>query len=152
MLKGTPRRKQLSSPQTLHYSYFSERIHLSFSQPTLYLLFAVRSVHTGSNIHSDPSICLVCGVVACFACYSCRRFEALPESTVNSESGTTSTVPRQEAVVYEIQAHMRSCHAGYGMAMLFTGGVLLFTDQARRTIELTSPYRDEFGEPDIGLR
>ena len=71
---------------------------------------------------------------------------------MNSESGAVSTVARREAVVYDIQAHMRRCHAGYGVAMLFTGGVLLFTDQARRTTELTSPYRDEFGEPDIGLR
>uniref|UniRef100_A0A0R3X6X4 E3 ubiquitin-protein ligase n=1 Tax=Hydatigena taeniaeformis TaxID=6205 RepID=A0A0R3X6X4_HYDTA len=112
----------------------------------------LKSVHTGSNIHSDPSLCLVCGAVACFACYSCRRFETIPEMTVSSENGTVNTVGRREAVVYDIQAHVRRCHSGYAMVMLFTGGVLLFSDQGRRTTELTSPYRDEFGEPDVGLR
>ncbi|CDS37527.1 e3 ubiquitin protein ligase ubr2 [Echinococcus multilocularis] len=112
----------------------------------------LKSVHTGSNIHSDPSLCLVCGAVACFACYSCRRFETIPEMTVSSDNGTVSTVGRREAVVYDIQAHVRCSHSGYAMVMLFTGGVLLFSDQGRRTTELTSPYRDEFGEPDVGLR
>lgn len=72
--------------------------------------------------------------------------------TVSSENGTVSTVGRREAVVYDIQAHVRRIHSGYAMVMLFTGGVLLFSDQGRRTTELTSPYRDEFGEPDVGLR
>ncbi|VDK43147.1 unnamed protein product [Taenia asiatica] len=112
----------------------------------------LKSVHTGSNIHSDPSLCLVCGAVACFACYSCRRFETIPEMTVSSENGIVSTVARREAVVYDIQAHVRRSHSGYAVVMLFTGGVLLFSDQGRRTTELTSPYRDEFGEPDVGLR
>ncbi|VDD74451.1 unnamed protein product [Mesocestoides corti] len=110
----------------------------------------LKTVHTGSNIHSDPSLCLVCGAVACFACYSCRRFEQVAEITY--VHGGASSSSRREAVVYDMQAHARRFHSGYAIVMLFSGRVLLFSEQARRTTELPTPYRDEFGETDVGLR
>nr|CDS30434.2 e3 ubiquitin protein ligase ubr2 [Hymenolepis microstoma] len=113
------------------YIKFPRLIRLPKDYATLIsLVTEIKGVHRGSNIHSDPSLCLVCGAVACYACYSCRR----------------------EKVVFDIQAHIRRFHAGYGLAMLFSGGVLLFSDQARRVADLGSPYTDEFGETDIGLR
>lgn len=71
-------------------------------------------------------------------------------TNAGAHSASTS-LNRREAVVFDIQAHVRRFHAGYGMVMLFSGGVYLFSDQARRIIDLGSPYTDEFGEADIGL-
>ncbi|VDL59737.1 unnamed protein product [Hymenolepis diminuta] len=116
----------------------------------------IKGVHRGSNIHSDPTLCLVCGAVACYACYSCRRFESMPivgaNPTASANSSPSTSLSRRETVVFDIQAHIRRFHSGYGLVMLFSGGVLLFSDQARRITDLGSPYTDEFGEPDIGLR
>ncbi|VDO05848.1 unnamed protein product [Rodentolepis nana] len=120
------------------------------------LVTEIKGVHRGSNIHSDPSLCLVCGAVACFACYSCRRSESIPVVNTNlsgnANTSQSASSRRRETVVFDIQAHIRRFHAGYGLVMLFSGGVLLFSDQARRIAELGSPYTDEFGESDIGLK
>uniref|UniRef100_A0A0X3P8H3 E3 ubiquitin-protein ligase n=1 Tax=Schistocephalus solidus TaxID=70667 RepID=A0A0X3P8H3_SCHSO len=114
----------------------------------------LKSVHTGSNIHSDPSLCLACGAVACFACYSCRTFEHCDQPLRDrvGDGGGSSTY-RREYPVYDMQAHVRRNHSGYALILLLQSGhLLLLSDQARRTTELTEPYRDEFGETDVDLR
>ncbi|KAL7058874.1 hypothetical protein AAHC03_013990 [Spirometra sp. Aus1] len=113
----------------------------------------LKSVHTGSNIHSDPSLCLACGAVACFACYSCRTFEHCDQPLRDRLGDGSSSTYRREYPVYDMQAHVRRNHAGYALILLLQSGhLLLLSDQARRTTELTEPYRDEFGETDVDLR
>ncbi|CAL8082852.1 unnamed protein product [Calicophoron daubneyi] len=113
--------------------------------------------HAGGHVHSDPSICLVCGHLACLVCYGCRQLEHLSEpagmSSSTSSSAASSSNPRREFAVYGMQAHSRRCHGGYSILLrIYACRVLLLSDQARRLTELTAPYRDSFGETDPELR
>ncbi|VDP91598.1 unnamed protein product [Echinostoma caproni] len=97
--------------------------------------------NVGGNAHSDPSICLLCGHVACFMCYGCRQFE--PDVPV----------PAPDSIVYSMPAHSRRCHSGYSLILrIYSCRVFLLSDQARRFTEVTAPYRDVFGETDPDLK
>ncbi|VEL36851.1 unnamed protein product [Protopolystoma xenopodis] len=111
------------------------------------------------HMHSDPSICLVCGQLACFLCFGCRAFEdtqglgLLPSSSGSNIATSTGTAGGGEYGVFGMQAHMRRCHAGYGLLLrIYKCRVVMLSEQARRVTELQAPYRDQFGEADPQLR
>ncbi|OON21147.1 hypothetical protein X801_02958, partial [Opisthorchis viverrini] len=122
-------------------------IHLPREYTSLLSLTTDFHCHVGGHVHSDPSVCLVCGHMACLVCYGCRLIEPQSEASISTGGA------RRELVVYDMQAHSRRCHSGYSLTLrLHECRVYLLSDQARRLTEMTSPYRDSFGETDPGLR
>ncbi|TPP63670.1 E3 ubiquitin-protein ligase UBR2, partial [Fasciola gigantica] len=120
-------------------------IPLPHEYTTLLSLTVDYKCHVGGNVHSDPSICLLCGHMACFMCYGCRHFERHDDSS-------TTPGTRREFIVHSMQAHSRRCHSGYSLVLrIYACRAILLSDQARRFTEITTPYRDVFGETDPDL-
>ncbi|KAH8869504.1 E3 ubiquitin-protein ligase [Schistosoma japonicum] len=136
-------------------------IQLPKEYTNLLLLATDMDCHAEGHTHSDLSLCLVCGHLACLFCYGCRQFEQKDDSSLLG-SGTTTTISNnnssnsnnnQEFAVYRMQAHSRRCHSGYSLLLrIHSCRVILLSDQARRITEIPAPYRDSFGETDPDLR
>ncbi|CAH8874007.1 unnamed protein product [Trichobilharzia szidati] len=127
----------------------------------LLLLAIDMDCHAENHIHSDLSLCLVCGHLACLLCYGCRQFEQKSNciggtpasSNLNSNRNGNSSGSNQEFAVYRMQAHSRRCHSGYSFLLrIHSCRVIMLSDEARRITEVPAPYRDSFGETDPDLR
>ncbi|CAH8646700.1 unnamed protein product [Heterobilharzia americana] len=135
----------------------------------LLLLAMDMDCHAEGRTHSDLSLCLVCGHLACLFCYGCRQFENNSNTNQsatlspmlanysslnnNNNNNTAAGNINQEFAVYRMQAHSRRCHSGYCLLLrIHSCRVILLSDQARRITEIPAPYRDSFGETDPDLR
>ncbi|CAH8599814.1 unnamed protein product [Schistosoma turkestanicum] len=142
-------------------------IQLPKEYTSLLLLATDMDCHAEGHTHSDLSLCLVCGHLACLFCYGCRQFEQKTNSNLfgsgrttissshnqNTSSSSSSSSNNQEFAVYRMQAHSRRCHSGYSLLLrIHSCRVVLLSDQARRITEVPAPYRDAFGETDPDLR
>ncbi|CAH8671731.1 unnamed protein product [Schistosoma curassoni] len=141
-------------------------IQLPKEYTNLLLLATDMDCHAEGHTHSDLSLCLVCGHLACLFCYGCRQFEQKTDSSIfgsgtsttiisnnNNSSSSSNNNNNQEFAVYRMQAHSRRCHSGYSLLLrIHSCRVILLSDQARRITEMPAPYRDSFGETDPDLR
>ncbi|EGD73369.1 hypothetical protein PTSG_11490 [Salpingoeca rosetta] len=84
----------------------------------------------------EPALCLLCGTYVCFASPCCTRQQRFLNRTMNHGGCTL---------------HANECTAGSGVFLLIKHGYVLVLSRGRGIL-LPSPYVDEHGEPDPGLR
>eukprot|EP00043_Microstomoeca_roanoka_P001100 m.30863 g.30863 ORF g.30863 m.30863 type:complete len:1739 (-) comp10649_c0_seq1:206-5422(-) len=85
----------------------------------------------------EPALCLLCGTYVCFHSPCCTRTVEIPGARRQDMGGC--------------YLHAQSCGAGTCLFLLVKHGYVLILSHGKGAL-LPSPYVDEHGEPDPGLR